>query len=271
MVVSDFVILIPAYNEARTIYAVTQRALAHGHPVIVVDDGSTDGTAERVDSLPVTLLRNSCNVGKAASLWRGMRYAIEQGARAVITLDADGQHDPADIPRFIECARCHPGAIVVGSRLHAKSAIPSVRYRANRFANFWIAWAAGQAIVDSQCGFRLYPTALLQGRDTLPGRCDGFVFESEILIDAGRAGVSIVAVPIAAIYEAKARPSHFRPIVDVMRIAGMLMRKLVARGLDLPRLYRSLTTTALRCDPPPLSVPPPAARSDARRETVHEP
>lgn len=270
MVVSDFVILIPAYNEARTIHSVTQRALAQGHPVIVVDDGSTDGTAERIDSLPVTLLRNARNVGKAASLWRGMQYAIEQGAHAVITLDADGQHDPADIPRFIECARRHPGAIAVGSRLHAKGAIPPVRYRANRFANFWIAWAAGQPIIDSQCGFRLYPTGLLQGRETQPGRRDGFVFESEILIDAGRAGVAIVAVPIAAIYEAKARPSHFRPVTDVVRIAGMLVRKLFARGLDLPRLYRSLSTTALRCDPPP-SLPPAPARSDARREAVHEP
>ncbi len=271
MTVSDFVILIPAYNEARTIHAVTQRALAQGHPVIVVDDGSTDGTAERIDALPVTLLRNAANMGKAASMWRGMRYAIEQGARAVITLDADGQHDPADIPRFIECARRHPGAIAVGSRLHAKGAIPAARYRANRFANFWIAWAAGQPIMDSQCGFRLYPTALLERIAAAPGRRDGFVFESEILVDAGRSGVAVVAVPIAAIYETQARPSHFRPVVDIARIAAMLTRKLLGRGFHLPGLYRSLTSEALQCDPPPPPPSRPAAQHDARREVVHEP
>jgi glycosyltransferase involved in cell wall biosynthesis len=232
--------VIPAYNEAATIRSVVERALAQLDEVIVIDDGSTDGTAGALTGLPVTLIRNARNLGKAASLWRGIALALAEGADAVVTLDADGQHRPEDIPRLLAAHRRDPAALVVGARLHNSDGIPSERYYANRFANFWIAWAAGQRVEDSQSGFRLYPAALLRALPERVGRASSFVFESEVLIEAGRRGTRLAWVPIPAIYEASGRPSHFRPLLDVALIARMVAWKLLSRGLYLRGLLRSL-------------------------------
>jgi hypothetical protein len=169
-----------------------------------------------------------------------MRQALEQGADAVVTLDGDGQHSPEDIPRLLEVHVRHPGAIVIGARLHVRQRIPLDRYLANRAGNFFIGWAAGRALADSQSGFRVYPAALLRALDECVGRAAGFVFESEILIEAARRGATIIAVPIAAIYEPGGRRSHFRPVVDFARIGRMITWKLASRGFDLPALVRSL-------------------------------
>jgi glycosyltransferase involved in cell wall biosynthesis len=249
---SEIAVVIPAYNEAATIRDVAVRALAQLPQVIVVDDGSGDGTAVALTGLPVTLLRNPCNLGKAASLWRGMQHAVQGGARAIVTLDGDGQHRPEDIPRLVAAWKRFPDNIVIGSRLHEREKIPVARYRANRFANFWIAWAAGYPIRDSQSGFRLYPAFLLDRVRVARDRRACFVFESEILIEAGRIGVQSVAVPISAIYDRQARPSHFRPVADIALIVRMVAWKLVSRGLCLRGLVRSLSRPAPTM-PPPLS------------------
>lgn len=241
---SRLAVVIPAYNEAGTIRDVATRALAQLSKVIVVDDGSSDGTAQALTGLPLTLLRNPHNMGKAASLWRGMQRAVADGALAIVTLDGDGQHRPEDIPRLIAAARDNPGCIIIGSRLHEKEKIPRARYRANRFANFWIAWAAGYPIADSQSGFRLYPAALLNEVKVAHDKHACFVFESEILIEAGRMGVKSVAVPIAALYGQQARRSHFRPVADIALIVRMVAWKLVSRGLYLHGLFRSLRRPA---------------------------
>ena len=233
-------VIIPAYNEAGTIRDVAQRALKQNPWLIVVDDGSIDGTADALAGLPVTLLRNPGNRGKGASLGRGIRQALEEGAEAVATLDGDGQHLPEDIPRLLEVHARQRNAIVIGARLHDERNIPPDRYLANRTANFFVGWAAGCAMVDSQSGFRVYPAALLRTLSACCDRAAGFVFESEILIEAARRGAPIVAVPIAAIYEQRGRRSHFRPVLDIARIGRMIAWKLVARGLDLPGLCRSL-------------------------------
>jgi glycosyltransferase involved in cell wall biosynthesis len=236
----NFAVVIPAHNEAATVRPVVEGALRHAAIVIVVDDGSRDGTSEALRDLPVTLLANERNEGKASALWRGMQHALSLGADAVVTLDADGQHDPADIARLVSASRRAPGHIVIGARLADKHKIPPLRYFANRFANFWIAWAAGYPIEDSQSGFRLYPAALLARVRVPHGRSKGFVFESEILIEASRLGYESVAVPVAAIYPAEGRPSHFRQFVDVERIVRMVTLKLLARGLHPLGLARSL-------------------------------
>ena len=138
--VGIYAVVIPAYNEAATLRSVAQRALAFSSCVIIVDDGSTDDSAARVDDLPVVLLRNAVNQGKAASLWQGMQHALHLGADAIITLDADGQHAPEDIPALIGAGRSHPRHIIIGARLRDPASIPASRYIANRIANFWISW-----------------------------------------------------------------------------------------------------------------------------------
>lgn len=232
--------VIPAFNEAATIRDVASRALRQLAHVIVVDDGSTDTTAAELEGLPVKLLRNPENQGKAAALWRGMQYALAQGVEAVVTLDADGQHEPEDVPRLLAAHQSDPRAMVIGARLHDRSKIPMARYCANRFANFWIAWAAGVPLADSQSGFRIYPAALLKSVDVAHDRSAGFVFESEILIEAGRRGMLILTVPIRAIYSSHGRASHFRELLDTARIVHMVAWKLLSRGLYLNGLVRSL-------------------------------
>ena len=235
----EYVAVIPAYNEAGTIHVVAAQTLKYLDRVLVVDDGSADQTVDCLRELPVTVLRHPRNLGKAAALWLGMQHAMTQGASAVVTLDGDGQHNPGDIPALIALHRCDPSAIVIGARLRSSSAIPWLRYLANRVANFWISWAAGFHIPDSQSGFRLYPTAVLNAAGS---RCDamsGFAFESELLIEAGRIGVPIRTVPVSAIYGGHLRQSHFRKVRDVMCITRMVAGKLLAKRLDIPGLLKS--------------------------------
>lgn len=237
MTAARTMIVIPAYNEAATIRDVAQRALLHG-PVIVVDDGSRDNTVARLDGLGITVLRNEQNSGKAFSLWRGMQHALSLGADAVISLDGDGQHAPEDIPRLLSVAGRLPRAVVIAARLRDRASAPRARRIANGVADFWISWAAGRSVVDSQSGFRLYPAELLRGYQPRLGRNGGFVFESEIVIDAVRRGHDCVAVPIDTVYHAGARPSHFRPVADITRIVLMVAGKLFARGMYPQGLWR---------------------------------
>lgn len=237
MTVNTVVIVIPAYNEAARIHAVANEALQYA-PVIVVDDGSTDNTVAELNELSVTILRNELNRGKAFSLSRGMQYALGLGAQSVITLDGDGQHAPADISLLLDVARQYPRDIVIAARLHSRHNAPKARRIANTVADFWISWAAGQAIVDTQSGFRLYPAELLRSHMPKPRAKGGFVFESEILITAVRQGFNCVAVPIETVYHASARASHFRPVADITRIVLMVAGKLLQRGFYPQGLWR---------------------------------
>ena len=232
-------VVIPACNEAATIREVAARALRECPRVIVVDDGSSDDTANAVAGLGVRLLRNDQNLGKAAALWRGAEAALALGAERVVTLDGDGQHDPADIPRLLQAADRYPRGIVIGARLAEPAAVPRSRYLANRIAAFWVSWACGQRLSDSQSGFRVYPAELFRRLRVPHGRARGFVFESEILIAAARLGYRCVSVPIAAIYRPGMRASHFRPVLDVVRITRMIAWKLLSRGMDPVGFYRA--------------------------------
>ncbi len=232
-------VVIPAYNEVNTIRDIVLRALLHCDYVIVVDDGSNDGTAAKIADLPVALIQNETNQGKAASLWKGMETALKEGVLSVITMDADGQHLPEDIPRFIKLGQANPNYIITGSRLTNKAAFPLRRFYANKFANFWISWAAGYPIKDSQAGFRLYPAVLLKKINLKHDKSNSFVFESEVLIEAAQLGFRALPITIPVIYPIDARPSHFSPVLDILRITRMVAWQLASRGFFLQGLYRS--------------------------------
>ena len=232
-------IAIPAYNEARTIRSLAEAALTLCPRVIVVDDGSTDETSSKLDGLPIALLRHETNEGKAASIRTAFRHALSFNARSVITLDGDGQHDPFDSPSLLDAWHGHSDRIVIGSRLHDRTHFPPARYRANRFACFWISWASGHPIADSQSGFRIYPQEVM--RIALNRvRSNRFTFESEILIDAASNGFRTLAVAIPGHYPDNARTSHFRPVVDITKIVLMVAGRLLRQGMAPLGLWRSL-------------------------------
>lgn len=234
------VVLIPAYNEAKTIADVASRVLAQQLPLIVVDDASVDNTAECLQGMDVTLLRNEHNLGKGGSLWRGMQAALEMGAEAVITLDGDGQHRPEDIPLLIDAAKRSPNNIIIAARRLNTEQAPKARKAANKIADFWISWAAGYPISDSQSGFRLYPAELIRAVNIRTDGDRGFVFESEILIRAAACRIFSHAVAIPSIYQKGARPSHFRPVRDIVNITKMVAVHLLKHGLAPLGLLRSL-------------------------------
>src|SRR5690606_3996959 len=145
----DIAVVIPALNEALRIRGVVEGALEHCPRVIVVDDGSDDDTVARLEGLPVTLLRHERRMGKGASLRDGFREALRKGARAVLTMDGDGQHAPEDIPRLLAAANRHPGCIIIGARLRRRSQQPLLRRLANEFGDWGLAWGTGYQIADS--------------------------------------------------------------------------------------------------------------------------
>ncbi|WP_038051755.1 glycosyltransferase family 2 protein [Thioalkalivibrio sp. ALJ1] len=233
------VALIPAHNESVTIEAVVAGARAHVDRVIVVDDGSDDDTAKRAEG-QAEVLRQNTNGGKAAALWAGMQHALATGADAVVTLDADGQHDTREIPALIAAWNETPNRLILGARLKGREHTPPLRLFGDRMADFWIAWASGQPLQDSQSGFRLYPSALLQRLDLRHHRSRGFVFESEALIVAERLGFPVRGVPVRCIYPEDCRPSHYRPTADTLRIIAMVASHLLRRGMRPAGLWRSL-------------------------------
>jgi len=252
-VTNSYWVVIPAYNEATTVRDVAMRARRQCRHVVVVDDGSTDGTAEALADVDVILLRNEQNCGKAGSLVRGFDHALAHGADGVITLDADGQHLPEEIPVFLEQAKDCPNTLLVGARGRDQRRALFWRYVANRIADFWIGWAAGQPIEDSQSGFRLYPTQLLQMVTISHGPERSFVYESEILIEAARNGYEIRSAPVSVTRRPGPSPSHFRPVLDIARIVRMVAWKLLSRGMYPQGLWIWLTSSQIRYTAPSLT------------------
>ena len=239
MTMDRIVLVIPALNESGTIHDIVERALHYLDDVIVVDDGSTDGTSESLADLPITLLKNAENMGKAASLWLGFLHAMKMGAQAVITIDGDGQHAPEDVPAVLAVANQWNDSLILGTRIRKnwRSKL-SIRVMANRIADFWISWAAGYPIADSQSGFRVYPVSLLKQLTIKHGKKQGFVFESEVLIEAATLGIHSVSVDIEARPSPGMRPSHFRPVIDILLITQMVAWRLLSRGMYLRGLYQ---------------------------------
>jgi glycosyltransferase involved in cell wall biosynthesis len=225
-------VLIPAHNEKKTIRAVVERVLAHIDRVLIVSDGSTDGTVAALKGLPVEIVDHAENRGKGYRLAEGFDHAINLGATSVLTLDADGQHDPDDIPAFLAAAERAPDCLVMGDRFGDRASMPGRRALSIRFGDFFISWASERRIRDGQCGMRLYPAMLWNSTHVPEAERVHFVFETAILIRAAHAGFAFVHVPIKARYQGFAlRPSHFRPVIDTLRIIRSISTFLIAHRL----------------------------------------
>jgi glycosyltransferase involved in cell wall biosynthesis len=250
----NIAVVIPALNEALRIRDVVEGALAHCDRVIVIDDGSDDGTSDAIADLPITVLRHATRMGKGAGLRDGFAEALRQGALAVVTMDGDGQHRAEDIPRLLDAANRRPGWLVIGARLRHRANQPLYRRLANEFGDWGVAWGTGYQIADSQSGQRLYPANVcaLAGNG-IPG--EDFVFEAQILMSAAQElGTRCVSVPIEARYNQihgapDFRPSHFRPLRDLWRITSHIVLQCLRRG-GLRAIHRSV-----RANPPVVDDP----------------
>ena len=235
---NNFAIVLPAYNEGKTIKTIVKKCLLHCDNIIVIDDCSTDNTIKEVEGLNISLIKHTKNLGKGASLWGGFQFAIKEDIEFIITLDGDGQHPTDYIPNLIQEYQKNSNYIIIGSRLADKTLIPKKRYYANKIANFWISWACGYRITDSQSGFRLYPVNLFQDLIISPPNKQGFVFESSIMIEASKRKIYSLPVKIPAIYNKDARPSHFQGVRDISLITLMVAKSLMSRFMYLQGLYK---------------------------------
>jgi len=221
-------VVIPVYNHGETLRDVVTRSLAAGWPVLVVDDGSDDGGPERLADLPCQVHRLARNQGKGAAILAGARIAREWGYDAIVTMDADGQLDPADAHRLVEEARHAWPAVIVGARQMDRDNAPASSLFGRKFSNFWVQLECGQELPDTQSGFRLYPVDHLL---RLAVRARRFDFEVEVLVRAAWAGIPIRSVPVSVHYpDGERRNSHFHQGKDNARLT-LLHTRLVTRAL----------------------------------------
>lgn len=219
-------VVIPTFNNDRTLLGVIQGVSQHVTHIIVVNDGSTDGTAHLLDQCPIsiTVITLLHNYGKGKALCEGFREARKQGFDYAITIDSDGQHSTADLPLFIAAIRKYSGYLIVGNRFYhsrfSESANQNMNREskfANRFSNFWFHLQTGIRLDDTQTGFRAYPLQHLPWLSCITSRYEA---ELELLVFAAWHNVGIHSIPIQVHYPPQEeRVSHFRPYKDFARIS----------------------------------------------------
>jgi glycosyltransferase involved in cell wall biosynthesis len=215
-------VLIPALNAAKHIGPVVRDSLQQIHDVVVIDDGSTDGTGAVAREAGVqTVLRHDVNRGKGGALKTGFTYALANGFDLVIALDADGQHLPHEIPKFLACYAETHADLIIGGRAHLFDKMLPRRRMANRFSAWAIAKASKTGITDSQSGFRLYTAHLLR---SVKLHTDGFDMESEVIVQAGCRGFKVITIPIDLGFVDGQSTSHYKPLGDTLRIAWTVIR-----------------------------------------------
>lgn len=214
-------VIIPAYNEAKTIAELIQQVKRLELDVVVIDDGSHDQTTRISRDAGAEVIRNSTNKGKGASLVRGFSYCLRNKYDAVIVMDADGQHLPSDIPYFVTLAKYSNTGIIIGNRMGKAKDMPLLRYLTNKFTSWLISEIAGQRIPDTQCGFRLIKKEVLE---KIALKTSNYETESEMLIKAAHLGFKIESCPIKTIYMNK--KSHIRPFRDTMRFIIFVIREI---------------------------------------------
>ncbi|MBW6460463.1 MAG: DUF2062 domain-containing protein [Bacteroidales bacterium] len=211
-------VIIPTYNNAGTLEDLVRKVLTYTGNVIVINDGSTDGTRSVLQKFPqiitISLTRNK---GKGFAIRTGFREALKKGYRYAITIDSDGQHSPDDLPGFIEKIEAEPESLIIGARNLDQDGVPGGTTFGNRFSNFWTWVETGYKLPDTQSGYRLYPIKKLEKTRFITRR---FEFEIEVLVRSAWKGIPIVTVPVSVVYPPKkVRVSHFRPITDFARIS----------------------------------------------------
>ncbi len=234
-----FCIIIPCYNHPATVAAVAKSAQAYC-PVLIVDDGSTPP----LPALPgCTIFRLEKNSGKGAALLAGFSHAAGLGYTHAITMDADGQHFAADLPKFLAAAEAQPDALIVGVRDFHAAGCPNHRRRSNAVSTFWFRVETGVRLGDTQCGFRCYPLKLAQ---SLYLRSSRYALELEFIVRASWVGTPIVPVPVQCSYEPhQIRLSHFRPVKDLAHITFMNIG-LVLQSWFVPRSLRTEWSLGIR-------------------------
>ena len=218
--------LVPAYQEGPRIGAVVEAARRY-LPIVVVDDGSTDDTAAQAEAAGATVLRQLPNAGKGAALRAGFRWALDRDIEALVTLDADGQHDPEEIPAFLDAYRIDRPELVIGQRDFRE--MPPVRRASNQLGGLLLSAALGRHVPDNQSGYRLIGRQLMRG--LLSSQEDGFEFEVEMIARCIALGLPMRWVPIRTIYAGE--PSHIRPwrhFTEFIRVSRDARR--IAHGKD---------------------------------------
>ena len=213
--------LIPCYFEAARIREVAERAHAQLDTVLVIDDGSTDGTESEARAAGVEIIKHAVNQGKGAAIKTGLReLSARAGIEYALILDGDGQHLPEEIPLFLAAAERTHAAMLVGTRMTDTRTMPFVRRMTNRFMSWQISRVCGQEVPDSQCGFRMIH------RDLAPALAAiatvKFDYETEMLVVASRRGCKIGAVPVSTIYGDEKSKIH--PVRDTIRFYQMMAR-----------------------------------------------
>ena len=213
-------VAIPAFEAEATVGRVVRRSVAMGADVIVVDDGSRDATGDAARACGVPVLTHDVNLGKGRALKTAFDYLFARGYEAVVTIDADGQHPPEELPKLLTPWR--EGAdLVLGTRAHLYAAMGRVRRASNGTSSWLISHVAGATLPDCQTGFRLYRRSLIEAIGFPEPR---FEAESAVLVRAVRKGFRVVGVPVRLDKADGRATSHYRPVVDSLRIASAVTR-----------------------------------------------
>lgn len=232
--------VIPLFNNAGTLRELVIEVLKQEYPVLIVNDGSTDGSAETVKDLPLTLISHSANKGKGAAIKTASEWAEKNHFTHMITIDADGQHLPSEIPLFGEMIRENPLSIVVGNRDFEKAGAPEASRVGRENSNFWFRLATGTSLPDTQSGFRAYPVEALR---KIKCRARKYNYEIEILVRGAWAGLPVLPLDISVKYSEETRKaSHFDPFIDSLRCSNTFTL-LVLRNL-LPWPHKLLFGTS---------------------------
>lgn len=214
----EICVIVPTYNNHKTVKRVIESVLEYTDDLIVVNDGATDGTPAILNEFGdrIVLMSYTPNKGKGYALRMAFAKATELGYRYAITIDSDGQHFANDIPKFVEVHRSHPESVIMGARNLEADGMAAKSSFANRFSNFWFRLQTGIYMPDTQTGFRLYPLEKIRNLTLLTNR---FEFEIEVIVKLAWRDVPFVSVPIQVKYDPNERVSHFRPGPDFTRIS----------------------------------------------------